>query len=98
MQTDCTLPEVPIKKFSRETLCLFSSAPMRVSLYPLESMEILSSSQLPDARQRKDCKALPHREGNQAICQWGSVQIPSVSVDIDFAMKLLMHMKKILWA
>lgn len=48
--------------------------------------------------QSKDRRVLPHREGDQAVCQWGSVQIPSISVDIDFAMKLLMHMRKILWA
>lgn len=66
--------------------------------YPLENLEGVIFLSATDAVQRKDCQALPHREGQQAAWLWGSVQTPSVSVDIDYAMKLLMHMRKKLWA
>lgn len=94
IHTDSTLPQVLITKFSWDSVFVLTHANEGITVFPGKHGDIIFLP-VTDATQSKDCKALPHREGNQAICQWGSVQIPSVSVDIDFAMKLLMHMGKI---
>lgn len=59
---------------------------------------MLSSSQLQMQSRGKTAKRWPPGRGSRQSVLGGSVQSPSISVDIDFAMKLLMHMRKKLWA
>lgn len=77
---------------------MFSGTLIWGSLYPLETRGDVILLSATDAMQRKACKVLPHREEKQAVCLGASVQTPSVSVDIDFVMKLLRHTRKKLWA
>ena len=95
-QPDAAIPEALVKKFCWARVFVLRHTDMGLTVSPGNMGDAIFFSAT-DAMQRKACKALPHREGKQAVCLGGSVQIPSVSADIDFVMKLLRHTRKKLW-
>lgn len=96
-QTDAALPEALVKNFCWSLVFVLRHTDMGLAVSPGNTGDVIFLSAT-DAMWRKACKALPHREGKQAVCLGRSVQTPSVSADIDFVMKLLRHTRKKLWA